>query len=176
MAEGFKLNLNLPKTETSSRSSSGFPRDSNGLPKAARSTAEGLEATVRGDEYSNRTLHRESKEEIHAFDNEPSGLMADDHDLLSCSSQSLQCQLIPLPYSSSPRREVGIVIFAWSSLQATVTDHCIREVVMRLAARHMGQAMELVPLVAGNGLGICAVDGGRSGVMNRWRGERALVL
>jgi len=64
-----------------------------------------------------------------------------------------------------------MVIFAWSSLQATVTDHRIREVVMRLAARHMGQAMELVPLVAGNGLGICAVDGGRSGVMNQWRGE-----
>ena len=48
---------------------------------------------------------------------------------------------------------------------------------MRLAARHMGPAMELVPLVAGNGLGICAVDGGRTGViMNRWRGGWALVL
>ena len=47
---------------------------------------------------------------------------------------------------------------------------------MRLAARHMGPAMELVPLVAGNGLGICAVDGGRSGVMNQWRGGWALVL
>ena len=53
-----------------------------------------------------------------------------------------------------------MVIFAWSPLQATVTDHCIREVMMRLAARHMGLAMELVPLVVGNGLGICAVDGG----------------
>jgi len=94
--ECFKLNLNLPKTETSSRSSSGFPRDSNGLPKVARSTAEGFEATVRGDEYSNRALHRESKEEIHAFDNEPSGLTADDHDLLSCSSQSLQWPTHPV--------------------------------------------------------------------------------
>ena len=31
---------------------------------------------------------------------------------------------------------------------------------MRLAARHIiGLAIELVSLVAGNGLGICAVDG-----------------
>ena len=69
-----------------------------------------------------------------------------------------------------------MVIFAWSPLQAIVTDHCIREVMMRLAARHMGLAMELVPLVAGNGLGICAVDGVRSGVMDQWRGGWALVL
>ena len=31
---------------------------------------------VHGDEYLNRTLHRESKEEIHAFGNEPSRLTA----------------------------------------------------------------------------------------------------